>query len=135
MRHDRRAAYDHKSLVVRTKGFWVTRDINGQIGGFFLLENSALSFAGRNGLSAGCATIFLSERTELDLENNGNPLVAQFGWPKRLAMQGRRRMVASINNMTQAVKRRLKDIHLFWIQATAETATTGTTLHAANNSG
>jgi hypothetical protein len=32
---------------------------------------------------------------------------------KRLAMRGRRRMVASINNMTQAVKRRLKDIHLF----------------------
>ncbi len=27
------------------EGFWVARDVNGQIGGIFLLENSALSFA------------------------------------------------------------------------------------------
>ncbi len=29
------------------EGFWVARDVNGQIGGIFLLENSALSFARR----------------------------------------------------------------------------------------
>ena len=50
------------------EGFWVARDVNGQIGGIFLLENSALSFARRNSRSAGCATIFPSERIELDLK-------------------------------------------------------------------
>src|ERR1700680_5326493 len=55
------------------EGFWVARDVNGQIGGIFLLEHSALSFARKNSQPAGCATIFPSERFELDLENNGNP--------------------------------------------------------------
>ena len=95
------------------EGFWVARDTKGQIGGIFLLENSALSFARRHSRPAGCAAIFPSERFELDLENNGNPLVTQLGWLKRLAMQGRQRIVAFIGNMTEAVKRRLKDLHIF----------------------
>jgi len=94
------------------EGFWVARDAKGRIGGIFLLENSALSFARRNSRPAGCATIFPSERFELDLENKGNPLVAQLGWLKRLAMRGRQRMFAFIGNMTEAVKRRLKDLHV-----------------------
>ena len=61
------------------EGFWVARDVNGKIGGIFLLENSALSFARRNSRPAGCATIFPSERFELDLENSGNPLVPRLG--------------------------------------------------------
>jgi len=61
------------------EGFWVARDVKGQIGGIFLLENSALSFARRNSWPAGCATIFPSERFELDLENKGNPLAVQLG--------------------------------------------------------
>jgi hypothetical protein len=73
------------------EGFWVARDVNGQIGGIFLLEHSALSFARQHSRPTGCATIFPSERFELDLENNGNPLVAQLGWLKRLAMRGRRK--------------------------------------------
>jgi hypothetical protein len=95
------------------EGFWVARDVKGQIGGIFLLENSAVSFARRNSRPAGCATIFPSERIELDLDNKGNPLVAQLGWLKRLAMRGRQRMVAFIDNMTEAVKRRLKDLRVF----------------------
>ena len=95
------------------EGFWVARDVKGQIGGIFLLENSAVSFAKRNSRPAGCATIFPSERIELDLDNKGNPLVAQLGWLKRLAMRGRQRMVTFICNMTEAVKRRLKDLHIF----------------------
>ena len=51
------------------EGFWVARDVKGKIGGIFLLENSALSFARENSQPAGCATIFPSERFELDLEN------------------------------------------------------------------
>ena len=61
------------------EGFWVARDVNGQIGGIFLLENSALSFARRNSRAAGCATIYPSERFELDLENKGNPLIVRLG--------------------------------------------------------
>ena len=95
------------------EGFWVARDAKGQTGGIFLLENSALSFARRNSRQAGCATIFPSERFELDLENKGNPLVAQLCWLKRLAMRGRQRMVASIGNMTEAVKRRLRDLRIY----------------------
>jgi hypothetical protein len=92
------------------EGFWVARDANGRIGGIFLLERSALSFARENSRPAGCATIFPSERFELDLKNDGNPLVAQVGWLKRLAMRGRQRMAAFIGNMPEAVKRRLEDL-------------------------
>ena len=53
----------------KKEGFWLARDVKGQIGGIFLLESSALAFAGRNSRPSGCATIFPSERFELDLEN------------------------------------------------------------------
>ena len=79
-------------------GFWVARDVNGKIGGVFLLENSALSFARTNSGAAGCATIYLSERFELDLENSGNPLVVQLAPWMRL-----------MRRMTEAAKRRLKE--------------------------
>jgi hypothetical protein len=87
------------------EGFWVARDAKGRIGGIFLLKDSAVSFAKRNSHAAGCATIFSSETIELDLDNNGNPLVAQLGWLKRLAKRCRQRMVAFIGHLTQALKR------------------------------
>lgn len=73
-------------------GFWVARDVKGQVGGIFLLENSALSFARRRSQPTGCATIFPSERIELDLENSGNPLVPYLGSLMRLAKRGWLRM-------------------------------------------
>ena len=94
------------------EGFWVARDAKGRIGGIFLLENSALSFARRNSWPAGCATIFPSERFELDLENNGNPLVAHLGPLIHLAMRHRQWVAALIRKMTKAVKRRLEDFHV-----------------------
>jgi hypothetical protein len=75
---------------------WVARDAKGRIGGIFLLENSALSFAKKHSRPGGCATIFPSHRFELDRENNGNPLAPQLGTLRRL----RRRMVAFIGKMT-----------------------------------
>jgi hypothetical protein len=81
------------------EGFWVARDAKGRIGGIFLLENSALSFARRNSRPAGCATIFPSERFELDLENKGNPLAAQLGSLIHVATRFRRRMAAWIGYM------------------------------------
>ena len=94
------------------EGFWIARDAGGRIGGLFLLENSAVSFARKHSHPGGCVTIFPFERIELDLENNGNPLLPQLGWLKRLAMRGWLRMAASIGNLMEAVKRRLRDFHV-----------------------
>jgi hypothetical protein len=94
------------------QGFWVARDVKGQIGGLFLLESSALSFARRHSRRTGCATIFPSERFELDLENEGNPFIAQLGSLMRLAMRPHRQTVALLGKMTEAVKRRLEDFHI-----------------------
>jgi hypothetical protein len=94
------------------EGFWVARDARGQIGGIFLLETSALSFAKKNSEPAGCATIFPSERFELDLENSGNPFVVHLGALRRLALDHGRKMIALIAKMTEAAKRRLNDLHL-----------------------
>src|SRR5579863_7688452 len=54
-------------------GFWVARDAKGEHGGIFLFRNSALAFARRASRPLGCATVFPSERFELDVENQGNP--------------------------------------------------------------
>jgi hypothetical protein len=86
------------------EGFWVARDAKGQIGGIFLLEKSALSFARRNS-GRGCATIFPSGRIELDLDNRGNPLVVPLGWLRRVAVRCRQRAVALIRDMMEAMQR------------------------------
>ena len=91
------------------EGFWVARDVNGQIGGIFLLEDSAVSFAKRNSWPAGCATIYPSDRFELDLENRGNPFVVRLGSFTRAAMRLRRRIAALIGRMTGPVRRLRKD--------------------------
>ena len=94
------------------EGFWIARDVKGRIGGIFLLESSALSFARKNSRPAGCATIFPSERLELDLENNGNPVVAYLRPLMRLATTHRRRAAAFIRKMAQAITRRFKDFQV-----------------------
>jgi hypothetical protein len=95
------------------EGFWVARDVKGQIGGIFLLENSAVSFARRNSRPAGCATIYPHDRIELDLENKGNPFAVHLVSMLRLTKRPRRRIAALIARMRQAVKRRLRDFHAF----------------------
>ncbi len=57
-------------------GLWVAREAEGRTGGVFLLRRSALRFAKKNSAPAGCATMFLAERFELDVQNQGNPLVS-----------------------------------------------------------
>jgi hypothetical protein len=95
------------------EGFWVARDVKGRIGGIFLLENSAVSFARKNSQPAGCATIYPSERFELDLEDKGNPLLARLVSMLRLTTRPRQRIAGSIGNMIGAVKRRLSDFQVF----------------------
>ncbi len=87
-------------------GFWLARDVKGKTGGIFLFERSALSFARRHSRPLGCATIFPSERFELDLENQGNALVAPLRQLVRLAARARRGMATVI----ATVKRRFAAI-------------------------
>jgi hypothetical protein len=75
-------------------GFWLARDAKGEHGGIFLFKSSALAFVRRACRQAGCATIFPTERFELDVENQGNRLVDYFKPLLRLARTGWRRTVA-----------------------------------------
>jgi hypothetical protein len=58
------------------RGFWVAREAEGRTGGVFLSKRSAVRFANRNSAPAGCATMFLNDRLELDVENQGSLIVA-----------------------------------------------------------
>lgn len=58
------------------RGHWVARDADGKSGGLFWRRQAAIRFAGRSAWPARCATIFPAETIELDLENQGNPLLA-----------------------------------------------------------
>jgi hypothetical protein len=88
------------------QGFWLARDVKGETGGIFLFKSSAVSFARTNSQPLGCATIFLSERFELDLENRGNPLLPQLASWIGQARRPWRRSAALIGHMTAAIKRR-----------------------------
>jgi hypothetical protein len=94
------------------EGFWVARDIKGKIGGIFLFESSALSFARRKSRRTGCATIYQSETFELDLKNRGNPFIARLGPLRRLAIGHQRRIIAFVDKTMQALRSRLKGFHV-----------------------
>ncbi len=57
-------------------GLWVAREARGRIGGLFMLKSSAVSFAREQSGPSGCATIFPTERFELDPRNEGNLLTS-----------------------------------------------------------
>jgi hypothetical protein len=57
-------------------GHWVARGADGKSGGLFCRKQAAIRFATRSAWPARCATIFPPETIELDLENQGNPLLA-----------------------------------------------------------
>jgi len=86
-------------------GFWVARDARGRIGGIFLLEASAVSFARTQAGPGGCATIFPTEKFELDLENDGNPLIGFVRLLMRLALHLQRRTHALIGQIMATIKR------------------------------
>jgi hypothetical protein len=89
-------------------GFWVARDVKGRVGGIFLLESSALAFARRNSWPSGCATISSSERFELDVENQGNPLVIHL----RPIIRSLQRVAALTGALAAATRRRLRNFHI-----------------------
>ena len=92
-------------------GFWVARDAKGRIGGLFLLESSALSFAQRKSGPWGCATIFPKERIELDLKNQVNPFAARLGRLKHIATRTQRRLGAILDRAKKALEFRPEDPH------------------------
>jgi hypothetical protein len=60
-------------------GLWLAREAEGRTGGIFLFKRAALRFAQQNSGASGCATMFLAERLELELQNRGNQLIGWIG--------------------------------------------------------
>jgi hypothetical protein len=58
------------------RGLWAAREANGRSGGLFLFKRSAIRFAAKSSAPAGCATMFLRERFELDVQNQGSSVAA-----------------------------------------------------------
>ena len=85
--------------------FWVARDAKGRIGGMFLLKASAVSFARTQSGPAGCATIFPADRFELDLKNNGNPLIACLRPLMHLALHSQQQALAVVGQIAAAIER------------------------------
>ena len=75
-------------------GFWVAREAEGRTGGIFLFKNAALRFANSSTESIQCATMLLSECIELDIENEGNPLITHLGATKRVVTRIALRAIA-----------------------------------------
>jgi len=100
-------------------GFWVAREAEGRIGGIFLRKRSALRFAKRSVQPGGCATMFLSERFELDVENQGNPLLPHLTAARRIASQ----LAQHVTPWTVAITKRAHPAALlFGLFATSFTA-------------
>jgi len=72
-------------------GHWVARGADGKSGGLFWRKQAAIRFATRSAWPARCATIFPSDDIELDLENQGTPLLAHIDVTRTL-----RRLSAAI---------------------------------------
>ncbi|HEX4158843.1 MAG TPA: hypothetical protein VHY79_10230, partial [Rhizomicrobium sp.] len=83
-------------------GFWVARDTDGKFGGLFWRKSSALRFAKTNAGPTGCAALFPRARFELDLENQGNPLVAGLGAAKLFLSRHLRRLLVAIRKSTRS---------------------------------
>lgn len=69
-------------------GHWVARGADGKSGGLFWRKQAAISFATRSAWPARCATIFPAESIELDLENQGNPLLSHIDVTRMLRIVG-----------------------------------------------
>ena len=65
-------------------GHWVARGADGKSGGLFWRKQAAIRFATQSAWPARCATIFPTDNIELDLENQGNPLLAPSGVTRML---------------------------------------------------
>ena len=81
-------------------GAWVARDAEAKFGGLFWRKGAALRFARASAGPAGFAAVFPQARFELDLENNGNPLLGRLATLKRLVARPASRLKAVIRKLT-----------------------------------
>ena len=72
-----------------SRGHWVARAADGKSGGLFWSKQAAIRFATRSEGPGRCATVFPAEIIELDLENQGNPLLAHIDVTRMLRIAGR----------------------------------------------
>ena len=63
----------------------MAREAEGKIGGLFLRKRGALRFARQFSEPQGCATMFLSEPFDLDIENRGGRLTARLATAMEIA--------------------------------------------------
>jgi hypothetical protein len=84
------------------EGFWIARELDGCAGGLFLLKSSAISFARARAGGSGCATIFPSERFELDIANTGNRLINLIGPVLRAVSRLRRHVGRHAHTIAKA---------------------------------
>ena len=82
-------------------GFWVARSADGKSGGLFLRKGSAIGFAMRSAWPVRCATIFLSNKIELDLENHGNPFLVHIARARRLLTNRIHRLGSAVRKLPQ----------------------------------
>ena len=85
-------------------GFWVACDSERRVGGIFIRKRSALRFVNRSAEPTGCATILLSDRFELGIENSGNPFIAYLAAAKHAVARLTQTLVALIGNAAATVR-------------------------------
>jgi hypothetical protein len=86
-------------------GFWVVRGADARTGGMFLFKRSAMRFATRNSKPVGCATMFLTEPFELDVENKGSLSAMQLAAAMRVAARRLPKLFAFIVGAVAAGKK------------------------------
>jgi hypothetical protein len=77
-------------------GLWVAREAEGRTGGVFLFKRSAIRFAENHSAPVGCATMFPSERLELDVDNRGGVLAGWIDAALRMAARRKRSHAAAM---------------------------------------
>ena len=78
----------------------VARDVEGKFGGLFWSRQAAIRFA-KNVRPGGCATVFPQGRFELDIENDGNPLIIHLANTGRLLAHGVHRLIAAFRKLAR----------------------------------
>ncbi len=86
---------------------WVAREEAGRTGGIFLFKRSALRFATKHSAPVGCATMFLDEPFELDVENRGSSLVVDLDIAMGIAARRAPRLAAFISTAVESVRKLL----------------------------
>jgi hypothetical protein len=78
---------------------WVVRDAEARFGGLFWRERAALDFARAKAAPNACAIVFPQRRFELDMPNQGNPLLTPVAAAMRLLIGQSHRLIAATRKL------------------------------------